>query len=348
MLAKNSSPVSLLTAITIATLCILICVTSCTNIQAQNKPPMLKDDKISAYNRDQIIKLEGTASGTDTAAQLARNKLIAITVEQVDTAFNEYRKKTRKRTDTLSFIFDVLEIGASTAISIVGGARSKALVGEGLSFFQGSRSAFNKDFRFLERQLLFDKMVAKRSDKLAAIYGKLSKTTVEYPWEQARSELRDYFFAGTIDEALSSLSRDTGAEAQTAEKKLIAAKIKAGILGAPSEKTSKDSLKYAKGIDAIAEMTDKAAALKKFQSIYSAIETSPASELFDQIPDKYPLMKAKIEASLTRLREKDSAQPATFDDYNTILHLLNGVVESNLSEDPSLYDRLLKILDDNK
>ena len=100
------------------------------------------------------------------------------------------------------------------------GERGKTLIGEGLSLFQGSRSAFNKDFKFLERQILFDQMVAKRSDKLASIYRKLNENTSTYPWEEARKNLREYFFAGTMDEALSSLSRETGAEATAAVAEL--------------------------------------------------------------------------------------------------------------------------------
>jgi hypothetical protein len=220
MLAKSSSPLSPLYSIEVATLCVLICLTFVTKVQAQKKPPILTDKDISAFDKQRIIELENTAKGNDENARLARNRLIGITVEQVDTAFNDFRKKSRKRTDTLSFLFDFLEIGASSAISIVRGERVKTLIGEGLSLFQGSRSAFNKDFRFLERQILFDKMVAKRSEKLTAIYKKLDVDAATYSWEQARAELRDYFFAGTIDEALSSLSRDTGTEATEAIKAL--------------------------------------------------------------------------------------------------------------------------------
>jgi hypothetical protein len=237
MEVRNPLPPSLAASGAIVSLCLLICLAANTKVQAQNKPPILSDDDISAFNKQAIERLQVTAGDVTNpaSAKLARNKLIAIAVEQVDTAFNDFRKKSRKRTDTLSFLFDFLEIGASSAISIVKGERPKSLIGEALSLFQGSRSAFNKDFRFLERQILFDKMVALRSDRLTAIYNKMDEEVLEYPWEQSRSELRDYFFAGTIDEALSGLSRDTGAQAKTAEAALKTAKEQAGIKGAVSK-----------------------------------------------------------------------------------------------------------------
>jgi|GEM_PF-5743179 len=223
---------------TIICLAIVICVSAVVPAHAQKKPPILTDSKLSAFNAGEVTRLQGIADNVSNPgnAKLARNKLIAIGVEQVDAAFNEHRTKTRKRTDRLNFLFDFLEIGASSAISIVsGGLRAKSLIGESLSLFQGTRSAFNKDFKFLEKQLLFDKMVALRADKLTEIYKKLDKEVLEYPWEQARSEVRDYFFAGTIDEALSGLSRDTGAQAVSAEAALKEAKKAAGIVGPVSE-----------------------------------------------------------------------------------------------------------------
>src|ERR1700694_4221771 len=197
---------------TMWTLLVGVCLLATSTVLGQKKPPMLSDSNISAFSKTEISTLEGVAGGSGAAAQLARNKLIAIGVEQIDAAFNDYRKKTRKRADTLNFLFDFLEIGAASAVSFTkGGLRAKSLIGEGLSLFKNARGAFNKDFKFLERQLLFDKMVAMRSKKLKTIYDKVNSEVDVYPWEQARSELRDYFYAGTIDEALSSLSVDTGA-----------------------------------------------------------------------------------------------------------------------------------------
>lgn len=197
------------------TLALLLCCIPTASVKAQKTPPILGGKESSAFYQD-VKQLQVDAAANTEVGRLARNKLIAIGVEQIDTAFHDYRKKSRKRSNLLSFLFDFLEIGASSAISIVNGERGKTLIGEGLSLFQGSRSAFNKDFRFLERQILFDKMVAKRSQKLTSIYQRLGENTAIFPWEQARGELREYFFAGTMDEALSALSRETGAEATAA------------------------------------------------------------------------------------------------------------------------------------
>src|SRR5258708_9852192 len=162
---------------TVWMLLVCFCLLATSTVRAQKKPPILSDSDISAFNKTEIQTLQRDAGdvGNPGKAKLARNKLIAIGVEQVDAAFNDYRKKSRKRADTLNFLFDFLEIGATSAVSFTkGGLRAKSLIGEGLSLFKNARSAFNKDFKFLERQLLFDKIVAKRSKTLKGIYDKVN------------------------------------------------------------------------------------------------------------------------------------------------------------------------------
>ena len=360
MLAGNSRPRFFTLSTAIVTLCILICLTANTKVQAQKKPPILADQDISAFNKAAVERLQTAAADVAQpgTAKLARNKLIAITVEQVDTAFNDFRTKSRKKTDTLSFLFDFLEIGASSAISIVGGARPKALIGEALSLFQGSRSAFNKDFRFLERQILFNKMVAKRSDKLTAIYGKLDEGVDEYPWEQARSELRDYFFAGTIDEALTSLNVDTGAQAQTAEAALKKAKEDAGIAGAVSDKEAKADTDAATKIDALVAANnaaqtpaDKAKVLDKVKAIFKAADESPILQPFlSTISQSSPgrtiseEQKQKIEDSLKKAREKTGS----FEDYLRVLGNLRAAVVRIVDKNPIPNNELQRILTANQ
>lgn len=201
-------------------LALCICLVSPTLVHAQKTPSIFKTEKAastSATNMDYVNTLESAYStATGDAQKLLRNRLIYIGVEQIDTEFNEYRKKSRKRNDLLQFLFDFLEIGMSTTIGIINGERAKSVIAEALTGFKGTRTAANKNFRLMETQILFNKMVSNRAQRLSLIYGKLDKDTVSYPWERARTELRDYFYAGTVDDALNTLSIDTGAEASAA------------------------------------------------------------------------------------------------------------------------------------
>lgn len=202
-------------------LCICLCLVSSSVVQAQKTPKIFNTDQAastSATNMGYINSLESQyISATDPQLKkLLRNRLIYIAVEQIDTEFNDYRRKSRKRSDLLQFLFDFLEIGVSTTIGIINGERAKSVLAEALTGFKGARTSVNKNFRLMETQILFNKMVGNRAKRLGLIYGKLDDDTSSYPWERARSELKEYFFAGTVDDALNSLSIDTGAEASEA------------------------------------------------------------------------------------------------------------------------------------
>lgn len=197
--------------------------------RAQKQPPLLKDETSAtekAYVNQLISDYRTYETSNPEKAKPIRNKLIYVGVEQIDTAFNDYRKNSRKRNDLLQFLFDFLEIGMSTTVGVINGERAKTVLGEVLTGFKGSRTAANKNFRLMEGQILFNKMVANRAKTLAAIYKNLNDDVTSYPWERARAQLRDYFLVGTIDDALSSLSIDTGAEASDAVKTVQELKIK--------------------------------------------------------------------------------------------------------------------------
>jgi hypothetical protein len=198
-----------------------VCLLTSSLAMGQKTPDIFKTDQAgstSANSKAYVNSLETayTNAATPEEKKLLRNRLIYIAVEQIDTVFNDYRKKSRKRTELLNFLFDFLEIGISTTIGVINGERAKSVLADVLTGFKGSRTAANKNFHLAETQILFNKMVTNRSKTLVIIYKKLNEDTVSYPWERARSDLRNYFFAGTFDDALNSLSIDTGAEASEA------------------------------------------------------------------------------------------------------------------------------------
>lgn len=361
-----------------------ICILSCTVVQAQKTPSIFKTEggdkgkSTSATNMAYINELEVAAKGTGDAAKLARNKLIFIGVEQVDTEFNNYRKKSRKRNDLLQFIFDFLEVGATTAIAVTNGERAKEVIAEALNGFKGGRTSFTKTFRLLEAQILFNKMVTNRSKRLTAIYDKLNDDVESYPWERARSELRDYFYAGTIDDALSGLSVDTGAEASTAKANLEKAKELAGVVGAPSPEEVAASVKnfaQVRGIMEVGFAAEKAVndekakpaanqvkatidaqeakkkeVLDDLRSLFDVINANiKLKALLDRIPEVFSqgndAARIKLEGQLNRIRENKSP---TLDDYDSILPKLSDLASKAVTTDPSMAADLNTILATSK
>lgn len=214
----------------IFSLIFVFCFANLTSVKAQKIPPVLEkqDSEITAFSLARLksltssynTKSESQSENELEQARLIRNKLIAMGVEQIDANFNSYQKKNRKRNELLQFFLDFVEIGAATAISITNGERAKSIIAEGLGALQASRTSLNKNFKLLERQIIVNQMVTDRATVLKIILDKLNQDVAQYSWEAARSDLRNYYNAGTFDSAVSSLSINTGKQADEAEEEI--------------------------------------------------------------------------------------------------------------------------------
>jgi hypothetical protein len=249
-------------------------------VKAQKLPPILDTGSTdpSAFNADSLAKLkaayeEKAASadeGNRELARLLRNRLIGIGIDQVDALFSGKLKSDRKKIRLVQFILDFLEIGAATAISLTKGERAKTAISEGLGALQASRTSLNKNFQLLERQVLINKMEANRATILASILGKLDRDVTQYPWEMASAELRTYRNAGTLDNALSSLSASVGKEKTDAEEKLREIKDKPLTKAATAAdlEAARGAFDIEEKLEAeLSDATKKAAALATLQKI---------------------------------------------------------------------------------
>jgi hypothetical protein len=295
------------------------------SVKGQQLPPILNTGSTdpSAFDVQELQNImktyrdnvDKTGEANQAAAKLARNRLIGIGREQIDAMFNGYIKKDRKRRALIQFVLDFLEIGAATAIGITNGERAKTLISEGLGALQATRTSLNKNFQLLERQILINKMAADRATILTGIYAKRDLEANQYPWEDARAELRTYRDAGTIDGALINLSSDVGRQKEDAEDRLREVTGKA-ITGAATEV----DLLSAKGAFAVrnslrkdlADPTTQAAALQTLQRI---VERLLASD--KEIAD---LMRAK-NVSATTTNGTDILNAIR--DTNTTLTIMN-------------------------
>jgi hypothetical protein len=258
-----------------------------TGVKGQKLPPMLDTGSTDPSAFDvQAIKLimdeyknnvTGTTDANRATAKLARNRLIAICREQTDAMFNGYLKNDRKKRAIIQFVLDFLEIGAATAIGITNGERAKSVISEGLGALQASRTSLNKNFQLLERQILINKMAADRATILTSIYAKRDLEASQYPWEDARADLRTYRDAGTIDGALINLSSDVGKQKEDAEDGLRKVQDKP-ITGAasPADETSARTALQARNElrSQLANAATQAETLTKLQTIVTRLEAA--------------------------------------------------------------------------
>jgi hypothetical protein len=213
-------------------LALVICLGSMPPAQAQKKPaalgpnaPLSPDSKSYYEEVAAAYKADVGPGGSASKALVDRNRLIYLAIDQMDLNFYDFQKSTRKKRAFFQTVLDILEIGASTAISITNGERAKTLIAEGLGAVQAGRTSINKNFALKDTQILFNKMVAKRAQILGQILTKSVQGVDQYPFEAALIDLIGYYRAGTFDGALENLNIDTGSEAAAATKAVAALKI---------------------------------------------------------------------------------------------------------------------------
>lgn len=204
-------------------LAIVIGISSVHPALGQKKPAAFSGATLSP---DSSYYLEVANAYKSSRSLSDRNRLIYLAIDQMDLNFYDFQNSTRKKRAFFQTVLDILEIGASTAISITNGTRAKTLIAEGLGAVQAGRTSINKNFALKDTQILFNKMVEKRALVLATILTKSVQTVEQYPFEAALIDLIAYYRAGTFDGALENLNIDTGSAAAAATKAVTALKIK--------------------------------------------------------------------------------------------------------------------------
>lgn len=356
-------------------LILMMCDCLILSANAQKIPIALQDETLFSPIKKETYQEAAKAYQTSQTKE-NRNRLVFLAVSQMDINFRYYQRKRRIGRDLFQTVLDILEIGASTAISITNGSRAKSIIGEGLTFLQGGRASVNKNLRLLEMQILFNKMIEKRSGILVGILGNSNLSNEQYPFDRALVDLVAYFNAGTMDFALSTLATDTGASAKAAED-LLAAKRKAGIVGEPSQtqidaadanfrklrsifsdyaalqkQINDEKAKASSNAQTLKDAEEKQAKiLEGVKGLFLLIEADPnLSSLLDEIPEKYGKdnagAKLRLENGVRKL--KDDAKNATIDDYEFILLKLTGVGIDKLDTNPGLNESFLKILNTYK
>src|SRR5262245_47923835 len=275
-----------------ALLSLVICTFASSFAAAQEKPiefsPRL-DDKLlcsdgNSFNSTEYCEFWRTYTSNRTksdessraAAKDARNELIKYVQGRIDSYYEESTNKKKFNRTLLQTIFDVLEIGAAATIGIIKGEHAKDVLAVTLTGFQAARTSLNKNFDLLQTRIVINKMRENRAQILTRIIANLNKPVSDYSWIEAKNDLRQFFYAGTFNNALDSLAAETGAAAQNAETTL---RVVSGDIVVVPESTSFNVERAANANQILEELkkklgdeVTKAAALDTLKNIFDELK----------------------------------------------------------------------------
>ena len=331
--------------------CILaLCLNFYLPVTAQKLPIALQNKTaLSPINKQSYETIAARYAGNPTTADT--DKLVFMAISQIDINFGYFVKNRRIKNNLFQTVMDILEVGAATAISITNGERSKSIIADALGFIQGSRSKVNKNLRLLEQQILFNKMIEKRSLILTRILDNARQySDAQYPFERMFIDVVAYYEAGTTDAALSALATDTGANAQNAQQQLAQAERNAGIILAPTAvqiRTSRENSDFVQAIidryvAAGTQITEADTAIAAQQAIITR-ETANASE---NSADLITAANTAITQAQQKKTTAQAVQKKSFDDLKAIYNsvkadpILAPLLETLPERYPDIADRI--------
>ncbi len=154
---------------------------------------------------------------------------------------NDISLEGRTKTTATDFAL----IGLGLAGTAVGGAGVKTILHAISTGVAGANTSIDKNY-FYEKTIpaLVSKMNADRKVQQLLIIGRLAKCKeVDYSWFEAVHDLNDYYSAGTLLGAISSISKDAGVKQTDSEKAIEERLLNAVTLTPTTSTPDKESLR---------------------------------------------------------------------------------------------------------
>jgi hypothetical protein len=154
-----------------------------------------------------------------TDATIVRDTMIQRVRLEIDGNYHQFEQKLFGDRAYFATAADWVELGLAGATTVVAGEGTKTILGAVLTATKGARLSLDKNF-FREKttETIMSAMQAERLKRLTLITQKMtSGTAAQYSWDEAWVDLLDYFYAGTIENALLSIAGQTGSEVSGAK-----------------------------------------------------------------------------------------------------------------------------------
>jgi len=225
-------------------------------------------------------------------ARLVRDLMIHRIITDVQVDYKAYEEKLFKGRALFDTGADVLGIAVTTAGTITNGERVKTILAATATALTGSQLSISKNyFREKTTEILIAKMQAARYSIRTQITQKMVLPADQYSFDEAWSNLVDFFYAGTLQGALLALSQQVGEQAEVARTE--AKKVDRERVDTYLKRTSAQEVKQTERLHSAIREIEKTNNLQEARRILTEIGFPP---LPSDTPEKmWAALKAKHE-----------------------------------------------------
>lgn len=135
-----------------------------------------------------------------------RNNIMNNLILLMDIRYRQYERAFYNVGATAGSAFDIAVLGATAAGAVSGGTQTKAVLSAIAAGLTGTRLALEKNFLYEQTsQIIVKQMHTSRKDKFDNIDRRMKDDDVfTYPLERGLVDIADYFYSGTIVNALQA------------------------------------------------------------------------------------------------------------------------------------------------
>jgi hypothetical protein len=154
----------------------------------------------------------------------SRNKFIASRLVITNIEYLKYIKNLSAEESQIHSAADILVLSLDVAATAFSPATTKTILSSVSSITGGTKLAIDKNaYAGKTMSALISAMNAQRKEVLKRIVVGSAMSLNGYPFEQALSDINDYYLAGTINGALSSIQRDAAVKEANADSAITIA-----------------------------------------------------------------------------------------------------------------------------
>ncbi len=289
--------------------------------------------------------IDDTTPANIPQATIYRDRVIEHLKRAIDGDYHDFENQLFTRRATTNSILDMVEYGAHAASIVTHGEQAKTVISTLLTAFRGGRKSIDENF-FKEQTtgIIISQMQSSRARIEANIRKSMQGDASKYSLDAALGDLVNYFYAGTLQTAVTELAQQTGQNA--INEKINAAtesdKLRAGIQGAATIEQIEVATANISKLEGLAE---------RFEAATKDISDADKDLANPAVADKTPATNKKIAATEAQTLAIDQMKKVyqLVESDALLKPLLNKIVDKYGNDSPDLKKRIqdsLKRLND--
>jgi hypothetical protein len=241
----RSTPTRRLAAILFS--CVSLLLTGCASLEGYATDPENTNATLTNINPyfDGTKEQDYYSSAADDAVRTPkRDAIVVARMRGYDIEFSKFERELLGGSNTISISSDLTGLVLAGLTSTVGSAGTKAALGAASAGVLGANSAINKDLYYQKTiPALIAQMEANRAKRKLTIIQGLGLPDSKYSLAAALSDLDDYRDAGSIPDAISSITQSASDAKQVADTNITFARTGLDLTQLPTTQSIQAKLK---------------------------------------------------------------------------------------------------------